>query len=120
MRKTLIEPVKNYWAIVKTSDVKGHETGKAFVETALIEFDNILHLEEFLSNGSEQSGESMGAYSFQVLLLYTDWRSFEHECEMTREINDERNREYYESYNPDEEKDIDYDTEQLDKETIDL
>lgn len=100
MRKTLIEPTKRYWAIIRTSDILGHHTGKAFSEVALVEFDNILHLEELIDDTSVEAAESMGAYSFEVLTMYTSRKQFEQDCEFERDIQKERNDEYNKSYDP--------------------
>ena len=66
-KKTEIKITKQYWAIVRSGDVNGYHTGVKSMDTALYEFDTATELENFLADGSVESGESMGDYCFIVL-----------------------------------------------------
>ena len=99
MRNTEIKPTESYWAIVRLTDIKGAHTGKAFNKIELVEFKGILALDQWLADMSVEAGESMGAFTFEVLTLYTSWDQFRQDVENEKEFDEEIRRERNEEYN---------------------
>lgn len=60
-----------FWAIVCSGDAKGYHTGYKKIEVCLYEFETARELQDFLSDGSVESGKSMGDFTFNVLALFT-------------------------------------------------
>ena len=83
MNQTSITPKLPYWAIVshtienwEETDEDGCSGGTTSTEYTLVEFQEVLELEEYLSEQSERAGESFGEYRriyFNVIKLYTTW-----------------------------------------------
>ena len=66
-----------------SGDPKGYHTGIKNMETAIYEFESAKDMEEFMCDGSVESGESMGDYVFNVVAMshsnYTFNQIVEHE-----------------------------------------
>jgi len=81
--KTELKFENEFWAIVRSGDVKGYHTGTPSMETAIYGFDTAKELEEFIADGSVESGESMGDYCFNVIKVSHSWEILRQlvECE---------------------------------------
>lgn len=106
---TDINITEKYWAIVHSRDIKGVHSGHAFDKRILVEFNDVLALDKYLSNGSQDAGESMGEYEFNIVSLYTDWDQFQEDVNNQIDTNKERNDEYNKSYDPTDYTDDDSD-----------
>jgi hypothetical protein len=73
MINTPINITKSYWAIIHHASFTGGFNGKKFNEFFVVECDSATELDNLLGEGSVDSGESMGDYTFEVLSLYNSW-----------------------------------------------
>lgn len=89
MRKTEIKINKNYWAIVRLTNIKysieENEDGSFDTDQKskiyLVEFDTKKELSDWLSDMSVKDGESEGTFNFNVLLMSISWKELNSELQ---------------------------------------